>query len=63
MVLTTRVLRAIQGFTIAVGKIRVGIYNVIPDPRNGSVGVCDIGMNGRNRRIGVCREFLLETES
>ena len=48
---------------MTAGSNGVGIYNVILDPRNGSVGVCDIAMNGRNRCISVRCEFLLEVKS
>ena len=39
------------------------VYSIIPDPRNGSVGVCTVTVDGRDGFVGVCCEFLLEAES
>ena len=61
--LTMRVLRTLKGSMMTAGNSGVGVYNVIPDPRNGSVGTCGVSVDGRNGFVGVCCEFLLEAES
>ena len=48
---------------IVAGNNGVSVCNAIPHPRNVTVGVCDVTMNGRNGRISARCEFLLEAES
>jgi len=61
-ILTTYVLRALECSVTNAGYNGVGVYSVILGPRNESVGVCDITMNDRNRRVSVRCEFLLEAK-
>ena len=48
LILTTRILRALQYITMVVGNDGAGVRSVIPDAGNDSVGVRNIMMNGRN---------------
>ena len=59
-ILTTRILGALQRFTMAVGNNSGGIHNTIPHARNESVGVCDIVMSSGNGCICPYCKFLLE---
>jgi len=60
---TIRILKALQRSTIAVGNNGAGTHNVVSGPRNESVGVCDIVMDGRTSCIRVYSKLLLEAES
>ena len=63
LILTTRILRALQWVTMAVGNDGGGVRDVIPDARNDGMGVRNGMTNGGSSYARVCCKFLLEPES
>ena len=63
LILTARILGALQRAAATVGNSGAGIHNVAPDAGNDGICPCGIRTNSRSGCVCIYCEFLLEAES